>query len=96
MAAYQFNGHTVEHDEEGYILELGEWSKELADGARAVLLFNRSKREANITFSWSEIGYPEYLSLKVRDLWEEKDLGEFQGSYSATVPSHGVVMLRIK
>jgi tRNA 2-thiouridine synthesizing protein E len=29
--AYQMNGTTVEHDEEGYILELGSWSKELAD-----------------------------------------------------------------
>jgi len=27
---YQFNGTTVEHDEEGYILELDAWSKELA------------------------------------------------------------------
>ena len=30
MAAYQFNGSTVEHDEEGYILELSAWSEELA------------------------------------------------------------------
>ncbi len=72
------------------------WSKELADGSRAVLLFNRSKFEADIAFSWSEIGYPEYLSLTVRDLWQKKDLGPFQGSYSAKVPSHGVVMVKVK
>ena len=30
MAAYQFNGHTVEHDEEGYIIELSSWSEDLA------------------------------------------------------------------
>jgi len=30
MAAYQFNGTTIEHDEEGYILELGAWSEDLA------------------------------------------------------------------
>jgi len=29
--AYQYNGHTVEHDEEGYITNLADWSKELAD-----------------------------------------------------------------
>ena len=29
--AYQYNGHTVEHDEEGYITTLSDWSKELAD-----------------------------------------------------------------
>jgi len=72
------------------------WSKELTDGCRAVLLFNRSKVKADIAFSWSEIGYPEYLSLTVRDLWQKKDLGEFKVSYSAQVPSHGVVMLKVK
>jgi len=32
----------------------------------------------------------------VRDLWAKKDLGKYTGSFSATVPSHGVVMLKIK
>ena len=31
MAAYDVNGTTVEHDEEGYITNLGDWTKELAD-----------------------------------------------------------------
>ena len=29
--SYQVNGHTVEHDEEGYITTLSDWSKELAE-----------------------------------------------------------------
>jgi tRNA 2-thiouridine synthesizing protein E len=29
--AYDVNGTSVEHDEEGYITNLGEWTKELAD-----------------------------------------------------------------
>ena len=29
--AYDVNGTAVEHDEEGYITNLSEWSKELAD-----------------------------------------------------------------
>ena len=29
--AYEVNGQTVEHDEEGYITNLGDWSKELAE-----------------------------------------------------------------
>lgn len=28
---YQVNGHMVEHDEEGYITTLDDWSKELAE-----------------------------------------------------------------
>jgi len=30
MAAYDVNGTTVEHDEEGYITNLSEWTPELA------------------------------------------------------------------
>ncbi|PIE07810.1 MAG: sulfurtransferase TusE [Rhodobacterales bacterium] len=29
--AYEVNGQTVEHDEEGYITNLSDWSKELAE-----------------------------------------------------------------
>jgi alpha-galactosidase len=76
--------------------DLEVWSKELADGSRAVVLFNRSEEGADISFSWAEIGYPEHLSLKVRDLWQHEDAGTFDGSYSAPVPSHGVVMLQVR
>ena len=35
-------------------------------------------------------------SVPVRDLWAKKDLGDRTGSYTATVPSRGVVMVSIK
>jgi alpha-galactosidase len=35
-------------------------------------------------------------SVRVRDLWARKDLGTFHGSYAATVPGHGAVMLKVK
>ena len=76
--------------------DLEVWSKELADGSRAVVLFNRSDQAADIGFSWPEIGLPEYLSLQVRDLWQHEDVGAFDGSYSARVPSHGVAMIRVR
>lgn len=72
------------------------WSKELADGSRAVVLFSRSAAEVDISFSWSEIGYPGHLSLRVRDLWQHEGRGTPNGSYSARVPSHGVVMLTVR
>ena len=31
MAAYDVNGTVVEHDEEGYITNIGYWTKELDD-----------------------------------------------------------------
>ena len=72
------------------------WCKQLNDGSRAVVLFNRSESETKMSFDWTEIGYPEKLKARVRDLWEKKDLGKFSGHYSAGVPSHGVVMVKVK
>jgi alpha-galactosidase len=75
--------------------DLEIWSKPLHDGSRAVVLFNRSDRETNMGVLWTEIGYPEHLTAKIRDLWQKKDLGTSTGAYAADVPSHGVVMLKI-
>jgi alpha-galactosidase len=72
------------------------WEKQLKDGRRAVLLFNRNSAEQQITVTWEEIGYPHHLDAAVRDLWQHKDLGAFNGSFSANVSSHGVVMLIVK
>jgi len=70
------------------------WSKRLAgSGARAVALFNRTGNAANITANFSDLGLTS--SAVVRDLWAHRDLGSYNGSYTASVPSHGVVMLKI-
>ena len=71
------------------------WAKEMSDGSRAVILFNRGASEREVGVTWEEIGYPSPLPAKIRDLWEHKDLGSFTGSYSSKVPSHAVVVVRI-
>ncbi len=71
------------------------WAKPLADGSRAVLLLNRGEVENEISVSWDEIDYPNHLSAKARDVWAHKDVGTFTGSYSAKVPSHAVVMVKV-
>ncbi len=76
--------------------DLEVWAKQLADGNRAVILLNRGKGTAKIEVKWPEIGYPAQLPADIRDLWLKKDLGKFTGSFSASVPSHGVVMVIIK
>ena len=75
--------------------DLEVWSKTLADGSRAVILFNRGENSSKIAVAWEEIGYPARLTAKVRDLWLHKDLGSFAGSYSAEVAPHSVVMVRV-
>lgn len=76
--------------------DLEIWARPLDGGNRAAVLLNRSATEQQITLSWEDLGYPSHLSATVRDLWQHKDLGKFTGKFSATVPSHGVVMVTVK
>jgi alpha-galactosidase len=76
--------------------DLDVWAKQLADGSRAVALLNRGTAESQMSVSWSDIGYPDELSASVRDLWAKKDLGKLEGGFSAKVPSHGVVVIKVK
>src|SRR5216684_351514 len=71
------------------------WAKQLKDGRRAIALLNRGASDADISVSWEDLGYPAHLSAAVRDLWAKKNLGKFTGTFSAKVPSNGVVMLRV-
>ena len=63
-------------------------------GGRAVLLFNRGATPVSITVDNDHLGYASSMRAKVRDLWAHKEVGNWKGSYSATVEPHGIVMLR--
>jgi alpha-galactosidase len=69
------------------------WVKPLADGSQAVGLFNRSESPTKMTLDFRSIGAP--ASAKLRDLLDHKDLGTVQNSYSAEVPTHGVVLVKV-
>lgn len=76
--------------------DLEVWAKELTGGNRAVILLNRGKDQKEVSVDWLDLGYPNHLSANVRDLWQKKELGKFTGTFSAPVPSHGVVMVTVK
>jgi alpha-galactosidase len=76
--------------------DLEVWSKQLADGGRAVVLLNRGATPATIEANWTDIGYPASISATVRDLWTGKETSGQKGSYSAQVPSHGVAMVTVR
>jgi alpha-galactosidase len=38
---------------------------------------------------------PQDLHCQVRDLWRQQDIGEFPEQFTATVPPHGVVLVRV-
>jgi alpha-galactosidase len=69
------------------------WAKKMEDGSYAIGLFNRGQFETEITVNWSELGLSG--SHRVRDLWRQKDLGEFKDSHSISVRRHGAVMIRV-
>lgn len=70
------------------------WMKPMADGSKVVGLFNRQRTSEQMTVSFSEIGISG--DADVRDLWLKKGLGTFTDKFSAYVPMHGVVFVRIK
>jgi alpha-galactosidase len=77
--------------------DLEVWSKQMHDGSRAVALLNRGGSQQTISVSWTDLGYPGTLKANVRDLWAHKDLPAVtNGTFSAPVASHGVVMITIK
>jgi alpha-galactosidase len=69
------------------------WEKPLSGGAKAVALFNRGESVWPITLDLKSVGFSQ--GAKLRDLWAGKDVQSTNGSYTAPVPSHGAVLLRI-
>jgi alpha-galactosidase len=69
------------------------WARPLSDGSLAAGLFNRGEIPAEVTARWSALGIK--VPCRVRDLWRQRDLGEFNGEYTARVPRHGVALIRL-
>jgi alpha-galactosidase len=73
--------------------DLEIWKKPLAKG-EAVALFNRGPATAKMSVRWTAVGITG-KNPKIRDLWEHRDL-QAPSEFSADVPSHGVVLLRVQ
>jgi alpha-galactosidase len=63
-------------------------------GNRAVVLLNRSDADSSMTVDFAKAGLTG--DVKVRDLRARADKGTTSGSYTATVPAHGTVMLKLQ
>lgn len=68
------------------------WVKELADGGKAVAVFNLGTAPADYAIDFARAGLKGTLCL--RDLWRQKDLGKAAGSRKVTVAPHGVILLK--
>jgi alpha-galactosidase len=69
------------------------WARPLADGTLAVGLFNLGEAPQSVEVGWGDLKLQGPQT--VRDLWAKKDLGAFADRFQATVPVHGVVLVKI-
>lgn len=69
------------------------WARTLTDGARAVGLFNRGPEAMPVTVQFSDLGLTG--TQPVRDIWMQKALPAAKDKFTATVPRHGVVFVKI-
>ena len=71
------------------------WQKPLNDGSIAVALLNLSAANNSMLVTWKDLGL-EAGNATVRDLWRRTDLGVFKDTFKITVPTHGIVVVKIK
>jgi alpha-galactosidase len=69
------------------------WARPLADGSKAVGIFNRFDWPQTIEINFHELGFKS--RVKARDIWAAKDLGTLPSHYSSRVAAHGMVLLRV-
>jgi alpha-galactosidase len=81
-------GLVIKRDNDRFVM-----IKNLADGSKAVGLFNRSKNAAEVDINWAELQITG--KRVVRNLWNQKNEGLYQKKFVARVPSQGVVMIKI-
>jgi alpha-galactosidase len=70
------------------------WSKPLSGGAVAVGLFNRGTSATTMSVKLSDVGVAK--AGTITDLWSGKAVMANGGTVTASVPTHGVVLLRVE
>jgi alpha-galactosidase len=68
-------------------------AKPLEDGSTALGLFNLSLVPREISVDLADLGIDG--AAAARDLWRQKDLAPVNGTVTATVPRHGVYLVRL-
>ena len=65
-----------------------------ASGTTMEFIFYVTKKET-YDFDLTQLGYGATESVPVHDIWADEDLDTATGSFSTTVPSHGVKLFRL-
>lgn len=73
------------------------WSRDLANGDKAVVLYNSGDASSNITVSvtMQQLGWGATDVIKVRNLWDRADAGSISGTLQASLAKHDVMFVRL-
>jgi hypothetical protein len=69
------------------------WVKDLADGGKAVGIFNIGSTYKKYELNFKSIGLNTVY--EVRDVWRQKNIGKGVGSLGKMIPPHGVFLCKI-
>jgi alpha-galactosidase len=74
--------------------DLETWIKPLSDASVVVGVVNLGASSAQATVKAGDLGL-NGKAKKARDLWSHRDVKFAGGVYEATVPSHGILLLKV-
>lgn len=70
------------------------WAADIPNSKdKYVALFNTRASDSNVTLTLADLGLTG--SYRIRDLWQKKNLGRFNTTFTATLKSHGAGLYRI-
>ncbi len=70
------------------------YAKDLEDGSKAVGLFNTGTNGTiTVMINWADLKISGRQN--VRDLWRQKDLGQFLNKFELAIPPHGAELVKI-
>jgi alpha-galactosidase len=69
------------------------WVKDLADGDKAVGIFNLGEKTEQFTLDLQQLGLTGPVA--VRDLWRQENLGKKSSPVDFLIPAHGVILIRL-
>ncbi|MBO4215732.1 MAG: alpha-galactosidase [Bacteroidaceae bacterium] len=84
--------YVVQHVGDTYVLVKD--LEQLYGKTRAVALYNPSNKAADMSIKFTDLDLDG--TVKVRDCYEQQDLGEMTGQLAVTVPAHGTRIYRLE
>lgn len=70
------------------------WYAQNKDGSYTVALFNLASNAAMVTANWNDLGFVG--KAHVSNVWTHEQLGQFDNSFSASLPAHGSMLLHVQ